>query len=182
MLDVFKESKRLVIFWNLTRNSDSWFACDSELCFGRVILHHYSGGVLSCGATNHWKPHRFFGKRSGSWQVFSPYKSFGRKVFGYPHGKMLAFVIHMMYITFGRGIRVYKWHKQPRCGPGFRSVSLDDKGEICKTACRKISIPVQVRADPMFISWCNGIKPLHQPNSLLSRYQKFGRRSEPTYS
>ena len=130
--------------------------------FGIIVqcrdLPNFSGGMLSSGATNHWKPHRFFGKRSGSWQVFSPYKSFGRKVFGYPHGKMLAFVIHMMYITFGRGIRVYKWHKQPRCGRDFRSVSLDDKGEICKTCCRKISFPVQVRVDPMFISWCNGIE------------------------
>ena len=83
MLDTLKQLKHLVKFWQSTRNSDSWLACDSELCFGRVILPHYSGGVLSCGATNHWKPHRFFGKRSGSWQVFSPYKSFGRKVFGY---------------------------------------------------------------------------------------------------
>ena len=121
-------------------------------------LPNFSGGMLSSGATNHWKPQRFFGKRSGSWQVFSPYKSFGRKVFGYPHGKMLAFVIHMMYITFDRGIRVYKWPARPRCGPGFRSISLDDKGEIWKTSCRKISSPVQVRVDPMFISWCNGIK------------------------
>ena len=133
--------------------------------FGIIVQCHdlpkFSGGMLSSGATNHWKPHRFFGKRSGSWQVFSPYKSFGRKVFGYPHGKMLAFVIHMMYITFDRGIRVYKWPERPRCGPGFRSISLDDKGEIWKTSCRKISSPVQVRVDPMFISWCNGIKPLH---------------------
>ena len=37
MLDVFKESKRLVIFLNLTRNSDSWFACDSELFFNVMI-------------------------------------------------------------------------------------------------------------------------------------------------
>ena len=158
MLDVLKQLKHLMKFWQLTRNSDSWFACDSELFFSIVDLPNFSGGMLSSGATNHWKPQRFFGKRSGSWQVFSPYKSFGRKVFGYPHGKMLAFVIHMMYITFGRGIRVYKSHKQPRCGPGFRSSSLDDKRKIWKTSCRKISSPVQVRVDPMFISWCNGIK------------------------
>ena len=121
-------------------------------------LPNFSGGILSSGATNHWNPQRLFGKRSGSWQVFSPYKSFGRKVFGYPHGKMLAFVIHMMYITFDRGIRAYGRPARPWCGRGFGNISLDDKGEIWKTACRKISHPVQVRVDPMFISWCNGIK------------------------
>ena len=159
MLDVFKESKRLVIFWNLTRNSDSSFACDSELFSNVVDLPNFSGGMLSSGATNHWKPHRFFGKRSGSWQVFSPYESFGRKVFGYPDGKNVAFLIQMMYSTFDRGIRAYGRQARPWCGPGFGNISLDDKGEIWKTACRKISHPVQVRVDPMLISWCNRIKP-----------------------
>ena len=44
MLDVFKESKRLVIFWNLTRNSDSWFACDSELLFSVAIYLSFQEG------------------------------------------------------------------------------------------------------------------------------------------
>ena len=85
MSDILKQLKHLVKFRNLTRNSDSWFACDSELFFSVVDLPKISGGMLSSGVTNHWKPHRFIGKHSGSWQVFSPYKSFGRKVFGYPH-------------------------------------------------------------------------------------------------
>ena len=122
-------------------------------------LPNFSGGMLSSGATNHWKPQRFFGKRSGSWQVFSPYKSFGRKVFGYPDGKNVALVIQMVYSYFDRGLRAYGRQARPWCGPGFGSISLDDKGEIGKSACCKISHPVQVRVDPMFISWCNGIKP-----------------------
>ena len=108
MLDTLKQLKHLVKFWQLTRNSDSWFACDSELFFSIVDLPNFSGGMLSSGATNHWKPQRFFGKRSGSWQVFSPYKSFGRKVFGYRNGKNVAFSIHMINGTFGRGIIAYK--------------------------------------------------------------------------
>ena len=114
-------------------------------------LPNFSGGMLSSGATNHWKPQRFFGKRSGSWQVFSPYKSFGRKVFGYWNGKNLAFLIQFMYSTFDREIRAYGWKARPWCGRSFGSISLDDKGEIWKTAFHKISHPVQVRADRMFI-------------------------------
>ena len=161
MLDILKQLKHLVKFWQLTRNSDSWFACDSELFFSIVDLPNFSGGMLSSGATNHWKPQRFFGKRSGSWQVFSPYKSFGRKVFGYWNGKNLAFLIQFMYSTFDREIRAYGWKARPWCGRSFGSISLDDKGEIWKTAFHKISHPVQVRADRMFISWCNGIKSFH---------------------
>ena len=143
MLDILKQLKHLVKFWQLTRNSDSWFACDSELFFSIVDLPNFSGGMLSAGATNHWKPQRFFWKRSGSWQVFSPYKSSGRKVFGYWNGKNLAFLIQFMYSTFDREIRAYGWKARPWCGRSFGSISLDDKGEICKTAFHKISHPVR---------------------------------------
>ena len=44
ILDVFKESKQLVIFWNVTRNSDSWFACDSELFFSVAIYLIFQEG------------------------------------------------------------------------------------------------------------------------------------------
>ena len=87
MLDIIKQLKQLVIFWNLTRNSDSSFACDSELFFQCRDLSKFSGGILSCWVTIHWQPHRVLGKRSGSWKEFSSYKSVGRNVFGYPSGK-----------------------------------------------------------------------------------------------
>ena len=49
MLDILKQLKHLAKFWQLTRNSDSWFACDSELFFSVVDLPNFSGGMLSSG-------------------------------------------------------------------------------------------------------------------------------------
>ena len=44
MLDTLKQLKHLVKFWQLTRNSDSWFACDSELFFSVVIYLIFQEG------------------------------------------------------------------------------------------------------------------------------------------
>ena len=44
MLDILKQLKYHVKFWQLTRNSDSWFACDSELFFSVVIYLIFQEG------------------------------------------------------------------------------------------------------------------------------------------
>ena len=44
MLDILKQLKHLVKFWQLTRNSNSWIACDSELFFSVLIYLFFQEG------------------------------------------------------------------------------------------------------------------------------------------
>ena len=160
MLDVRKQLKHLMKFWQLTRNSDSWFACDSELFFNVMIYLKFQEGCcplepqiienLSAFLESLQVRDRFSRCMSHSEEKCS---AMGME-------KNLAFLIQFMYSTFDREIRAYGCKARPWCGRSFGYISLDDKGEIWKTACRKISHPVQVRVDPMLNPWCNGIKSL----------------------
>ena len=123
-------------------------------------LSIFSGGVVSCWATIHWKPHRVLGKRSGSWQDFSSYKSFGRIVFGYPSGKKRSLLDTDDKRYFWPRNKSVRTRRAPMVRTEFRKHFPWRQGGNLKTASSKISHPVQVRADWMLIPWCNGIKPL----------------------